>query len=300
RDAASAHDDASAAGAGSSRPRRGDPLGGAHLRISDAHSLSSHGTAARSETRRAAQHRAVPHPARGADQRDAPCRGRSRPHRHHAAPRRRPDEGRGQRPGDHGGADCEPENDGVARDARARARLRGRRARRPGASRGHARARHPAGRGRPPCASAHAGDPHVRRVLLVDDHPVVRQGIRRVLAEGLPDVMIGEADTGPAALAKMEDGAWDAVLLDLTLRGPDGLEVLRTLHTTYPSVPVLIVSMHPAEQFAHRAITAGAAGYLTKDADPGALLKIVAGVLKGKRYPAEAADPDDLTAAARA
>ncbi|PYR75562.1 MAG: DNA-binding response regulator [Acidobacteria bacterium] len=140
----------------------------------------------------------------------------------------------------------------------------------------------------------------MRRVLLVDDHPVVRQGIRRVLAEGLPDVMIGEADTGPAALAKMEDGAWDAVLLDLTLRGPDGLEVLRTLHTTYPSVPVLIVSMHPAEQFAHRAITAGAAGYLTKDADPGELIKIVAGVLKGKRYPAEAADPDDLTAAARA
>src|SRR5205823_3223117 len=65
-------------------------------------------------------------------------------------------------------------------------------------------------------------------------------------------------------------------------------------------VPVLIVSMHPAEQFAHRAITAGAAGYLTKDADPGELVKIVAGGLKGKRYPAEAADPDDLTAAARA
>lgn len=132
-----------------------------------------------------------------------------------------------------------------------------------------------------------------RRVLLVDDHPVFRQGVRRVLAEALPDVVIAEADDGPGALARMRSDRWDLVMLDVTLPGPDGLEVLKDLRVEFPRVPVLVVSMHPAEQFARRMMSAGAIGYVTKDTDPGELVRAVSMALKGHRYAPPGSDEVD-------
>jgi two-component system invasion response regulator UvrY len=133
-----------------------------------------------------------------------------------------------------------------------------------------------------------------RRLLLVDDHPVFRQGVRRVFADGLADVHIGEADDGLTALNQLRSDEWDLVLLDVTLPGPDGLEVLKEVRAEFPRVPVLVVSMHPADQFASRMIAAGAVGYVTKDADPSELLRAVTLALKGQRYvpPSAGATPD--------
>ena len=90
------------------------------------------------------------------------------------------------------------------------------------------------------------------KVLIVDDHPVVREGIGRVLTSSLPDVELGEADGAVQAQEMMRERAWDLVLLDLTLAGDDGTVVLRRVRQTHPDVPVVIISMHPAEQFARR------------------------------------------------
>lgn len=124
----------------------------------------------------------------------------------------------------------------------------------------------------------------MRRLLLVDDHPLFRQGIRRVLSEALPDVQIAETDNGESALADLDATACDLVLLDITLSGLDGLDVLKKMRAAHPDLPVLIVSMHPAEQFAQRTMAAGACGYVTKDSEPADFVDAVASVLRGRRY----------------
>ena len=122
------------------------------------------------------------------------------------------------------------------------------------------------------------------RILLVDDHPVVRQGIRQILSDALSPAIITEADEGGAALRYLETASWDAVILDITLPGRSGLDVLRDIRRSYPDLPVLMLSMHPAEQFARRVLDAGASGYLTKDSAPAQLIKAVRLVLSGRRY----------------
>src|SRR4051794_11964503 len=106
------------------------------------------------------------------------------------------------------------------------------------------------------------------RILLVDDHPVVRQGIRTILVDRYQDALVAEAGDAPAALREVESAPWDVVLLDISLPGPSGLDLLKQLQQRQPTLPVLVVSMHPAAQFARRAIGAGALGYLTKDSTP--------------------------------
>jgi DNA-binding NarL/FixJ family response regulator len=124
----------------------------------------------------------------------------------------------------------------------------------------------------------------LKRLLLVDDHPVFRHGVKRLLTEALPEVDIAEAVDGPTAMELMRPRGCDLVLLDVTLPGPDGLAVVKELRAEFPHVPVLIVSMHPAEQFARRMIAAGAIGYVTKDTDPAELVRAVSLALKGQRY----------------
>jgi len=121
------------------------------------------------------------------------------------------------------------------------------------------------------------------RVLIVDDHPVVREGIGRVLTAALPDLVTGTADGATQAQEMMERGSWDLVLLDLTLAGDDGTVVLRRLRHSHPEVPVVIISMHPAEQFARRVLQAGAAGYVSKGSDPEELVRAVQAALSGVR-----------------
>jgi len=127
-----------------------------------------------------------------------------------------------------------------------------------------------------------------RSILLVDDHPVVRQGIARILAAAMFEVRISEAVDSVSALEQLRAGTFHLVLLDLTLPGDSGLSLLRKIHREFPSTPVLVVSMHPADQFAQRALQAGAIGYVTKDSDPQELVQAARVALAGGRYvPAE-------------
>ena len=126
------------------------------------------------------------------------------------------------------------------------------------------------------------------RVLIIDDHPVVREGIGRVLTSSLPDVEIGEAAGAAEAQEMMHARAWDLVMLDLTLAGDDGTVVLRRLRQTHPDVPVVIISMHPAEQFARRVLQAGAVSYVSKGCNPEELVRAVRAALNGIREPVAA------------
>jgi two-component system invasion response regulator UvrY len=122
------------------------------------------------------------------------------------------------------------------------------------------------------------------RILLVDDHPVVRQGIRSILLEGLKGAVVGEAADGDAALRQMREGDWDVVLADISLPRMSGLDLIKQLRRVNAAVPVIVLSMHPAAQFARRAIKAGAVGYLTKDTAPEELIAAIEEARRGRGY----------------
>jgi two-component system, NarL family, invasion response regulator UvrY len=122
------------------------------------------------------------------------------------------------------------------------------------------------------------------RILLVDDHPIVRQGIRQVLSDAFEPAHVGEAANAEEGLSEVRSTEWDVMVLDITLPRMSGLDLLKDLKRERPMLPVLILSMHPADQFARRAINAGASGYLTKDSAPTELVKAVSEVMAGRRY----------------
>jgi len=122
------------------------------------------------------------------------------------------------------------------------------------------------------------------KLLVVDDHPVVRQGIRQILAEA-PDIVVADdAVNGSEALEKGLRNNWSVILLDLSMPGSDGLEILKQLRGERPELPILVLSMHPEDQFAVRAIRAGASGYLTKDSAPQELVSAIRRVVDGDHY----------------
>lgn len=121
------------------------------------------------------------------------------------------------------------------------------------------------------------------RILIVDDHAVVRDGVKRIFEEQ-PAAVFGEAGTAPEALKLAMEETWDVVVLDISLAGRSGLEVLRELKQIRPRLPVLILSMHSEEQYARRAFRAGAAGYITKDSSRAELAKAINRVIEGGRY----------------
>jgi two-component system invasion response regulator UvrY len=125
---------------------------------------------------------------------------------------------------------------------------------------------------------------HRLRILIVDDHPIVRAGLRQTLADAPEVGDIGEAANGPAALELLSDREWDAVVLDIGLPGRGGLDLLRDIKAGRPKLPVLVLSMHSEDQFGVRAIRAGAAGYLTKEAAPENLVVAIRKVASGGRY----------------
>jgi len=122
------------------------------------------------------------------------------------------------------------------------------------------------------------------RVLIADDHEVVRKGLIQILAKSFPGTDVDEAADGRHALAMAEKGSYALVLLDISMPGRGGLEVLKEIKRLLPGVPVLILSMHPEEAYAVRAFRAGASGYLTKDSAADELVQAVRTVLAGKRY----------------
>lgn len=124
------------------------------------------------------------------------------------------------------------------------------------------------------------------RILIADDHAVVRQGLRSILAEH-PDLEVGgEATTAGEVLEKVREGdeAWDLVLLDLSMPGGEGLETLNRLRSAAPELPVLVLSMHPEDQLAARLLKAGADGYLNKEAASDELVTAIRRVLGGQKY----------------
>jgi two-component system invasion response regulator UvrY len=121
-------------------------------------------------------------------------------------------------------------------------------------------------------------------VLVADDHPVVRLGIRQIVAQSQDIAVVAEAASGPEVLGAIRRIPLDLVLLDLTMPGADGLDVLKELKREHPQVPVIILTMHSEDQFAIRALKAGAAGYLTKESAPDELVGAIRKVAAGGRY----------------
>lgn len=122
------------------------------------------------------------------------------------------------------------------------------------------------------------------RVLIADDHAVFRRGLRETLAEIFLKVTFGEAKTAQETVELVRRHYWDVVILDISMPGKTGLDILDELKRLRPRVPILFLSMHPEEQFARRALKAGAAGYLTKESVPEELKAAVKKVVAGGRY----------------
>jgi DNA-binding NarL/FixJ family response regulator len=122
------------------------------------------------------------------------------------------------------------------------------------------------------------------QVLVCDDHQIVRQGIKLILADA-PDVALAfEAANGPDALARVREGGIDVVLLDIAMPLRDGLDVLRQLKSEFPRLPVLMLSTYPDRQYAVRSLKLGAAGYLNKSADSEQMIEAIRRVAQGKLF----------------
>jgi DNA-binding NarL/FixJ family response regulator len=124
----------------------------------------------------------------------------------------------------------------------------------------------------------------VSRVLIIDAHEVVRDGVKKILDEQPGATAFGEAGTVPEALRLVREQDWDVAVVDPQLEDRSGMEVLKELKQIRPHLPVLILSMHSEEQFARRALKAGASGYITKDSTRSELVKAVNKVMSGGRY----------------
>ncbi|MDE3067420.1 MAG: response regulator transcription factor [Verrucomicrobiota bacterium] len=122
------------------------------------------------------------------------------------------------------------------------------------------------------------------KILLTDDHAVVRQGLKLILADHFKRAVFGEARNAQEALARVLKEKWDVAVLDVTMPGRSGLEVLKEMRRLRPKMPVLVLSMHPEDQFAVRMLKTGAAGYLTKESAGGELVGAIEKVVTGGRY----------------
>jgi DNA-binding NarL/FixJ family response regulator len=122
------------------------------------------------------------------------------------------------------------------------------------------------------------------KILIADDHTMFREGLKHILAE-YPDLVVtDEANNGQEVLDKIWKNNYDMVLLDITMPGMTGLEALKQLKNDRPKLPVLILSMHPEEQYAVRVLRAGASGYLTKESAPDELITAIRKISQGRKY----------------
>ncbi len=122
------------------------------------------------------------------------------------------------------------------------------------------------------------------KVIVVDDHAVVREGLKRIIAESGGMTVSGEAADGHEAMQVIKKEPCDVVLLDITMPNKSGLDVLKDLRAEQPRLPVLVLSMHPEDQYAVRVLRAGAAGYITKESAPAKLVQAIRKVVRGGKY----------------
>jgi two-component system, NarL family, invasion response regulator UvrY len=122
------------------------------------------------------------------------------------------------------------------------------------------------------------------RILVADDHIVVRRGLRMILLEGFPGAHIEEVGDAEDLIKQVMKAEWDVVISDLSMPGRSGLDALQQIKPMRPNLPVLILSIHPEEQYALRVLKAGASGYLSKDMAPDELVNAVQKVMLGKKY----------------
>jgi DNA-binding NarL/FixJ family response regulator len=122
------------------------------------------------------------------------------------------------------------------------------------------------------------------KILVIDDHEVVRRGVKQILEENFLLVEVGEADSGQKGMAAVQQQPWDLAIVDINLPDQSGLELLGELHRTRPRLPLMVLSLHPEEQYAVRVFRAGAMAYLTKQTAPEELARAVKQVLSGRMY----------------
>ena len=122
------------------------------------------------------------------------------------------------------------------------------------------------------------------KVLIADDHTLVRKGLKQILLDSKDIKQVDEAKDGKEALNKVNKKNYDLVILDISLPGRSGIDVLKQLKCSKPDMPVLMLSMHPEEQYAVRSLRAGAAGYMTKESAPAELIDAIKKVASGGKY----------------
>ena len=122
------------------------------------------------------------------------------------------------------------------------------------------------------------------KILMLEDHAIVREGFRRILSDVFEDLVFGEAGSAPEGLQRLREDAWDLVVLDISLPKRSGLEVLRDIRAHKPDVPILVMTMYAEDQYALRSFRAGASGYITKGSTADELVGAVRKLLAGGRY----------------
>ena len=122
------------------------------------------------------------------------------------------------------------------------------------------------------------------RVLIADDHAILRRGLIEILTREFKDAVYGEAENAQQTLAQVQGHDWDLVILDVSMPGRSGVDVLGDLKGMRPKLPVVVLSMHPEDQYGKRVLKAGASGYMNKDSAPEELIKAIRRVLAGGRY----------------
>ena len=122
------------------------------------------------------------------------------------------------------------------------------------------------------------------RVLIADDHAIVRKGLKEILREASEQTIVGEASDGAEALARVAAEPWDVVVLDITMPGQNGLEVLKQLKRTHPNLPVLMLSMHSGYHYVMGSLKLGASGYLNKETAPEELVAAIRKAIDGGVY----------------
>ncbi|AFH48014.1 Response regulator [Ignavibacterium album JCM 16511] len=122
------------------------------------------------------------------------------------------------------------------------------------------------------------------KILIADDHAIVREGLKQIVAEEVDMIVAGEAENGEQLLRLLEKENWHIVILDINMPDRNGLEILKDIKSRYPMLPVLILSMFSEEQYGIRAIRAGASGYLKKVSAPNELVKAIRKIVSGRKY----------------